>query len=318
MKYAAFFLTFFLPLFLLSGCHKESSPTYQGYAEGEFVNISSTQSGKLDKLFIKRGDKVSIGTHLFALECESELFDYEQIASDLAAAHATLEDYQKGSRPEEISVIEAQLSQAIANAENAQANYDRNRLLYPSHAISKTQLDDSEALIKTTKAKVKELQNTLNVAQLPKRSDQITAQKGRIAQLKAALSQAQWRVKEKALTSHLNAMVYDTLYREGEFVPMGGVVVRLLPSENIKVRFFVPQKIAETLQIGHEISIIKRNDGKKIDAKVTYISPEAEYTPPIIYSNETKEKLTFMIEAYPENKFAPLLHPGQPVEISLE
>jgi HlyD family secretion protein len=112
--------------------------------------------------------------------------------------------------------------------------------------------------------------------------------------------------------------VYDTLYREGEFVPQGGIIVRLLPPQNIKIRFFVPQKIAESLQIGTNVSITQRSDGKKIAARVTYISPEAEFTPPIIYSNESKNKLSYMIEAYPSKDDAPLLHPGQPVEVTLE
>jgi HlyD family secretion protein len=94
--------------------------------------------------------------------------------------------------------------------------------------------------------------------------------------------------------------------------------VRLLPPQNRKIRFFVPQNISEKLAIGQQLMIISRSDGHKIPVHVTYISTEAEYTPPIIYSNETKDKLIYMIEAYPSPEDAPLLHPGQPVEVSLE
>ncbi|OHD87924.1 MAG: hypothetical protein A3J39_09795 [Sulfuricurvum sp. RIFCSPHIGHO2_12_FULL_44_8] len=311
-------LLFLLPLFIFGGCQKADTQTYNGYAEGEYINIASTQSGKLDKLFVKRGDQVSLHSNLFALECDSELLALQQAAADLSAAEATLKDYQKGSRPEEIEVLKAQLSQALANADNAAIQLNRNKALYPANAVSKTQLDDSEALAKTTAAKVKELKNTVDVAKLSKRLDQITAQKARIEQLTSAVALAQWKVDEKGVKSRYNALVFDTLYREGEFVPLGGIIIRLLPPENIKIRFFVPQKVSESLRIGHGVAIISRNDGKKISAKVTYISPEAEFTPPIIYSNETKDKLTYMIEAYPDRIDAPFLHPGQPVEVSLE
>jgi len=311
-------LLFLLPLFIFGGCQKADTQTYNGYAEGEYINIASTQSGKLDKLFVKRGDQVSLHSNLFALECDSELLALQQAAADLSAAEATLKDYQKGSRPEEIEVLKAQLSQALTNADNAAIQLNRNKALYPANAVSKTQLDDSEALAKTTAAKVKELKNTVDVAKLSKRLDQITAQKARIEQLTSAVALAQWKVDEKGVKSRYNALVFDTLYREGEFVPLGGIIIRLLPPENIKIRFFVPQNIAESLRIGHGVAIISRNDGKKISAKVTYISPEAEFTPPIIYSNETKDKLTYMIEAYPDRIDAPFLHPGQPVEVSLE
>lgn len=307
-----------LPLFIFGGCQKSDAQIYSGYAEGEYVNISSTQSGKLDKLFVARGDKVSINSNLFALECDNELLSLKQASSDLAAAEATLKDYQKGSRPEEIKVIETQLSEAIASSDNAAKQFKRNSDLYPANAVSKAQFDDSEALAKTTQARVKEIQDTLKVAKLSKRLDQITAQEKRIEQLRSAVKLAQWKIDEKGVKSRYNALVYDTLYREGEFVPTGGIIIRLLPPENIKVRFFVPQSVAESLQVGNSVSVIERSDGKKIAARVTYISPEAEFTPPIIYSNETKDKLTYMIEAYPQKNDAPLLHPGQPVEVSLE
>jgi len=307
-----------LPLFIFGGCQRSDTRIYNGYAEGEYVNISSTQSGKLDKLFVKRGNKISINENLFALECDSELLSLKQAQADLAAAESILKDYRKGSRPEEIRVIEAQLSQAIANADNAAKQFKRNRELFPANAVSKTQLDDSMALEKATEAKVKELQNALSVAKLSKRLDQISAQEKRVEQLRSAVKLAQWKVDEKGVKSRYDALVFDTLYREGEFVPQGGIIIRLLPPENIKIRFFVPQKISESLHIGDNVSIVSRSDGKKIPAKITYISSEAEFTPPIIYSNETKEKLTYMIEAYPQKNAAPLLHPGQPVEVSLE
>lgn len=315
MKTKALFIL--LLLFMFAGCQSSDIQNYQGYAEGEFVNISSTQSGKLDKLFVKRGDTVSKDTALYALESDSEVIALNQAASALAVAESTLNDYNKGSRPQEMDVIQAQLTQALANSKNAQEQLSRNTLLAQSNAVSKEQLDNSTALAKSTEAKVKELTNVRTVAKLAKRSDQIHAQEAHIKELKESLNQAQWKLNEKALKSRGNALVFDTLYREGEWVPSGGIVVRLLPPQNIKIRFFVPQAIAEKLAINQKASIISRADGKTLSARITYISTEAEYTPPVIYSNETKDKLTFMIEAYPNAADAPLLHPGQPVEVSL-
>ena len=312
------FVISLLSFFFLNGCDRNTPQIYQGYVEGEFVNISSSQSGTLNQLFIKRGDQVAKGSNLFALESESEILALKEVSSELFASQATLKDYKKGARPQELSVIEAQLSQTLANAQNAATQLNRNTQLYHANALSKEDFDTSTALAKSSAAKVKELQESLSVAKLAKRSDQIAAQENRIQQLKSAVAQAQWKMDEKSLKSHDNALVFDTLYREGEFVPMGGVVVRLLPPKNIKIRFFVPQKITERLHIGQNITIVSRSDGKNLSAHVTYISTEAEYTPPIIYSNETKEKLIYMIEAYPDITDAPQLHPGQPVEVSLE
>jgi HlyD family secretion protein len=317
MKYITILFIAIAMLIFSVGCQKKSAPLYQGYAEGEFVNISSSQSGILNKLFVKRGDQVAKNTNLFALECDSEAIALNQVQEALSSAKSTLEDYKKGSRPQELDVLQAQLAQASANAVNAKEQLSRNTLLYQSNTIAKEQFDNSTALEKSTSSRVSELKYALSVAKLSKRVDQIKAQESHIKELEAVVHQAQWKLNEKALKSRTDSLVFDTLYREGEWVPVGGIVVRLLPPENIKVRFFVPQEIAEQLTINQKITITARADGKKIPAHVTYISTESEYTPPIIYSNETKDKLTYMIEAYPNTPDAPYLHPGQPVEVSL-
>ena len=112
--------------------------------------------------------------------------------------------------------------------------------------------------------------------------------------------------------------VYDTLYREGEWVAAGSPVVRMLPPSNIKVRFFVPQTIVGSLATGRAVAIQCDGCGADIPATISYISNEAEFTPPVIYSNETRSKLVFMIEARPSPESATKLHPGQPVSRDAE
>jgi HlyD family secretion protein len=105
------------------------------------------------------------------------------------------------------------------------------------------------------------------------------------------------------------------MYREGEWVAAGNPVVRMLPPQNIKVRFFVPETVVGSLAIGHKVSLHCDGCVTDIPATVTYVSAEAEYTPPVIYSNETRGKLIYMIEAHPTREDAPKLHPGQPVSV---
>ncbi|HZF71105.1 HlyD family secretion protein [Sulfuricurvum sp.] len=311
-------LSFLFTLLILSGCKKDEPVSYQGYVEGEYVNIASSQSGRLDKVFVKRGDFIKTSAPLFVLDSENEVDQLHQNESELASAQSVLNDMQKGSRPEELDVIKAKLTQAKADADNFQEQLRRNKELYKANALSKEALDNTTASALRSAALVKELQDSLKVATIGDRHDRIESQKAKIKQIQALIAQTQWRLSEKALKAPTDAMVFDTLYREGEFIPVGGVVVRLLPPQNRKIRFFVPQNISEKLAIGQKLLIVSRSDGHKIPAHVTYISTEAEYTPPIIYSNETKDKLIYMIEAYPSLEDAPLLHPGQPVEVTLE
>jgi HlyD family secretion protein len=112
--------------------------------------------------------------------------------------------------------------------------------------------------------------------------------------------------------------VYDTLYRAGEWVPAGSPIVQMLPPQNIKVRFFVPETLIGGLALGRDVTIHCDGCAADMAAKVTYVSNNAEYTPPVIYSNESRAKLVFMIEAHPSVADAAKLHPGQPVTVALK
>jgi len=100
-------------------------------------------------------------------------------------------------------------------------------------------------------------------------------------------------------------------------VPPGSPVVRLLPPANVKLRFFVPEAIAGGVRPGRKV--VARCDGCASDVvgEVTWVANEPEYTPPVIYSNETRAKLVFLVEARPAASAA-ALRPGQPVAVTLQ
>jgi HlyD family secretion protein len=94
--------------------------------------------------------------------------------------------------------------------------------------------------------------------------------------------------------------------------------VRMLPPGNVKVRFFVPQPSLSLVPVGRALTIRCDGCAQAIKVTVSYVSPEPEFTPPVIYSNDTRAKLVFMVEARPAQEGAALLRPGQPVEVLTE
>jgi len=139
-----------------------------------------------------------------------------------------------------------------------------------------------------------------------------------VAARQQALDQADWRFTQKAQAAPATGLVYDTYYRPGEWVPAGTPVLALLPPEYMKVRFFVPEGDLGRFPIGTPVRIDM--DGRKdsLSAKVTFVSPKAEYTLPIIYSRENRDKLVFLVEASVNPEVAAKLHPGAPVAVRLE
>ena len=131
----------------------------------------------------------------------------------------------------------------------------------------------------------------------------------------ARLNSAQTRLSRRKIFSPVAGSVQQIYFRVGEMVPAGKPVVALLPPGNLKVRFFVSEAVLPQFNLGDPVGIRCDGCGGDIAAKVTFISRQSEFTPPVIYSLEERSKLVFMIEARPEN--GEKLRVGQPVSVVL-
>lgn len=308
---------FMLLLFIAGGCADSKENGFQGYIEGEYVYLASSRSGRLETLQTGRGSMVVQNALLFTLEDEYEKQALKLAEHDLLAAIAQLDDMETGRRPEEIAMAEAQLNSAKAAAANAAALLHRHENLIKSGGISRQEFDDSKAAVRTTEARVAELTSQIAVYNLPERAGRIQAQKAAVSAAEARIAQARWEVEQKQVYAPAAGRVYDTLFKTGELVPAGSPVIQLLPPENIKIRFFVPESLIGELSTGSQVLVQADGRAEPLSATIIYISSKAEYTPPVIYSNETRSKLVFMVEAQPSPQVAPTLHPGQPVNVSL-
>ena len=303
---------------ILGGCSGDTPSTYQGYVEGEYVHVASPVGGRLERLLVQRGQTVEAKARLFELEADQETAAKRQADEQLKASQAQLADLRVGRRNPELDVAKAQLAQAVAAEQQAAQQLKRDEAQFEVGGIPRAQLEDSRANHAIKAARVRELQGQLDVSRLPAREDQIRAQDAQVAAARAASSQSDWRLDQKHVSATQGGLIVDTLYREGEWVPPGSPVVRMLPPQNVKVRFFVPQAVAGGLKPGRNVAL--RCDGceAEVPATVSFIANEPEFTPPVIFSNETRAKLVFMVEARPSVENAPRLRPGQPVTVTLK
>ena len=299
-----------------AACSRPGAIAHQGYVEGEFVHVAAGTSGRLEQLFVQRGQTIAAGAPLFRLEADQESAAVRQAEQTLAATEAQLADLGTGKRSTEIDVGRAQLEQARANEKLSASQLLRDMAQLEAGGIPRMQIDVSRARHEVDVARVRELEGQLQVAELSARPEQIRAQTAQVAAASAAIDQARWRLAQKNVVAMRAGAVEDTLFEPGEWVPAGAAVVRMLPPGNVKVRFFVPQALLGRFQPGQKVTI--RVDGgpqPTFAATVTFVATGPEFTPPILYSNENRSKLVFMVEARPAEADGPLLHPGQPVEV---
>lgn len=302
---------------LLSGCGQNDSGLLQGYVEGEFVYVASPYAGAVENLGVQRGDWVKEGDLLFSLDRDPEQSVRDEAAKRLAQAKATLEDSKKGQRPTEMESLTAQIDQAKTRAGLSERELARQEQLARSGAASKEDVDRARSNNDQNQQRVVQLEAELKTAQLGQRSDQVVAAEAEVHAREAALARAEWELSQKTQNAPKTGLISDTLYREGEWVAAGKPVIVLLPPKNIKVRAFVPEAEVGPLRVGQAAKVIVDGVRDPIPGKVSFISPQAEFTPPVIYSRESRSKLVFMIELVFDAPVAKDLHPGQPVDVQI-
>lgn len=132
---------------------------------------------------------------------------------------------------------------------------------------------------------------------------------------KAELIQGEWNLKQKTVYAPIAGKIFNTFYRIGERVQENRPVLAILSPKNIKVLFYIPEIKLSLIKLGQRVQFTCDSCAKPISATISYISPEAEYTPPVIYSKDTRAKLVFLIRAEMPEEIAKQFHPGQPITI---
>ncbi|KTD83100.1 HlyD family secretion protein [Legionella waltersii] len=268
----------FLILFLLQGCENNNSVTIPGYIDADYLYISSSYSGTLESLLVNRGQMVEKNQQLFVIDPQPET--------------------------DAVIIANARLSQAASDLERTKTDYilqkklfTRSKQLYHQDVITKEEFEISQSKYSSAKAQL----------------DAITAN---MQALKAELHKSEWILKQKTYYSPTKALVYDSYYTVNELVQPNNPILSLLKNDSIKFVFYSPESLLKSLKLNQTVTI--RFDGSPISikAKVIYISPNAEYNPPVIYSSESRTKLTFRVEAKPiDVDSLKELHPGQPVSV---
>jgi HlyD family secretion protein len=305
-------------LLALAGCGERAPGAFQGYAEGEFVLVAAPFGGRLEKRFVNRGEQVAQGAPLFALEQENEKAARLESEERLRNAQAKAADLTTGRRQPEVDATLAQEAQAKAARKLAERTLQQQKALFEKSFASEEAFNTARANYERDIARVEEMEAQIRVArQTVGREQTIAAAKAEAEAARAVLAQSDWRLQQRAIAATMNALVHDTYYSEGEWVAAGNPVVSLLPPGNLKMRFFVPETVVGSLKLGQDVRAACDGCGAAIPAKISYISRQAEFTPPVIYSREQRAKLVFLIEARPAAADASKLKPGQPLDVTL-
>jgi HlyD family secretion protein len=307
-----------LPAALMAvGCTRTDPDRFGGYAEAEFVYVAPSISGRVQSIDVQRGQRVDKGAPLFRLEPDPEAYERAAAAARAEQAAAQATNLRKGKRVDEIRAIEEQLAQAKAALALSTADLARNTVLVEKGFLSPGRLDESKSARDRDAARVAEVQAQLAVARTAARPDEIAAAEAAQRAAESDLGASRWREEQSRGVAPAAGLVHDVTYRVGEWVAQGAPIVTLLPDGALKLRFFVPQAALARIAPGEAVQVACDGCPSGMKAQVRFISTQAEFTPPVIYSNESRSKLVFMVEARPLGDAAQRLRPGQPIDVRL-
>jgi HlyD family secretion protein len=300
----------------LAGCFWSSEAPLQGYIEGTYVYVAAEGSGRVTERPVAAGAAVAAGDLLFALDDAEQKEAVAEAEARLAQAEAQLANLMTGQRPEEIAVLEAELARVSSAFANLDEEYKRMLQLRENGIVAQSVVDAARAARDEAEAEVEAAGHQLEVAKLPARPEEIEAAERNVAAQEAALAQAEIQLGRRRIRSPANGLVEETYFEVGELVTMGQPVVSLLPDANRKVRFFVPETLLSAVSLGDVVSVGCDGCAEGMTAEVAFVATQAEFTPPIIFSRDSREKLVYRVDARPLGETV-RLNVGQPVDVLL-
>lgn len=300
---------------LFSAC-APAAPLAVGYVEGDYVLLAPIEVAQVETVTVKRGDRVVPGTTVVTLESADAKIAVAQAEAGLAQAQAQLADLQIGKRPEEIAVLKAEVDMASAQAADAKRKFDRAADLFKRGAGTQADFDTASATLETANAQVGQATANLAVGGLPARPETIKAADNQVKQAQATLEQAQWRLSKRVLAAPSPGRVNDVIRNPGDTAGPTAPVISILPDGAVKLSVYIPESAFSSVKVGTLLGVHCDGCGPDVMARVSYVSPDPEFTPPVIYSLENRQKLVYLVEARPEGDAGPL-QPGQIVDVDL-
>lgn len=302
---------FFVPIYL----NGHAERPYQGWVEADLLFIGPETAGRLADLTVKEGDPVEGGNLLFRLEDTAAKAAVSAKEANLAALQSQYDLANAAQkRPEEITILKASERQAEAQLSLSEQELERMRSLARSGTATRASLDAAIAAEAANRAALDNIRGQVALAGLPARSETIRQAEQTMSAAQAELASARDALARLSVKAPAAGAVQTLYYKPGEVVPAGRPVVAILAPEEIRIRFFVAEAEIARVKIGQTVHMTC--DGcKPTDAKVSFVSDKAEYTPPEIYSLEERAKLVYRVEAVPDDPTG--VRPGLPVDVTL-
>ena len=278
------------------------------------VNVASKVAGQLEERAVDEGARVRAGDKLAVIDHASLDIQLRQAEAGVDLARAQLVLLRNGARTEDIQQAEAALKQAQASLTVAADDARRMRELVKTGSVTPKQKEDADARLTVAEAQRNAAAEALKKTRTLARPEEIQAAEARLAQAQAAADLLKKTIADCTITAPVGGIVTHKALEAGELVTPGATIVTLSELDSVYVMIYVTEKELGRVRLGDAAEVkIDAFPDKALSGRVTYISPEAEFTPKNIQTKEDRVKLVFGVKVEIENREG-LLKPGLPAD----
>lgn len=301
---------------LIYGCGGNDKNTIgeSGTIESTEVIVSSQVAGKVIKIFKDEGEKVNAGDSLLSIDRESLELQLRQAAASRDMAQAQYDLMLKGARKEDVAQAEEGLKQAEANFNLAKADNERMTNLFNTQAITKKQMDDSQTRFDIARAQFNAAKENYAKIKNIARPEEIAQAKANYERAAAAVDLIEKSLRDCTVVSPINGFVVKKFVEPGETVAMMSALEKISDLSSVELSIYVSETDLGKVKLGQraEVTVDAFKD-KTFDGTVSFISPEAEFTPKNIQTKDERTKLVFRVKIKISNpEFE--LKPGMPAD----
>ncbi|WP_290660134.1 efflux RND transporter periplasmic adaptor subunit [Ignavibacterium sp.] len=312
--------TFFILLLLIAGCGNTDNNTFiegTGTIESTNVIVSSRNAGEINSILFAEGERVNASDTILIIDHEALEYQLEQALAGEQIAQAQLDLMLKGARSEDIKQAEEMMKQSEVNFNSAKNDFERYKQLWESKSISKKQFEDMTARYDVTLAQYNSAKENYQKVKKIFRPEEIEQAKGNVKKAKASVDLLKKSIHDSYVTSPLSGFIVKKFVEVGETVTPMSSLFKVSNLSTVDLVIYVSEVELGKIKLGQkaEVSIDTYPD-RKYEGKVTYISPEAEFTPKNVQTKDERTKLVFAVKITVDNKNFDL-KPGMPADAKI-
>ena len=302
-----------------------------GHVEATEVRVAAEVGGRLVALTVAEGDRLQAGDIVARVDTRDVELEIGRAEAEREAAEAQVRLLEAGARPEDVRQAQAQIDAleaeiAAIDAELVAATADRERFesLLAADAGSRKQRDDAAARVNVLQERTRALREQIRageevVARLESgaRTEEIEAARARVAVVDAQIAVLRKRIDDATVVAPAGGIVTQTLVEQGEIVAPAMPLFVVTDIDRAWANLFVPEPAVPRLTIGQAAVVFTDAGGAGLPGTVTFVSPQAEFTPRNVQTAEERSMLVYRIKVAVDNRDG-VLKPGMPVDASLE